>query len=245
MSLSGKHALVTGATRGIGLAVASLLAKQGARVSVVSRTADRRGLPEFFGAAADVGNEAQVARAFAACREANGRIDILVNNAGFVESATLARTSTETWERILATNLTGTFLCTREAFPEMAAAKWGRIVNVASTAALAGAPYIAAYCASKHGVLGFTRSLAAEVDGTGVTVNAICPGYTDTEILLDAVANIKAKTGRGEKMTRAILAQSNPEGRIATVEEVAQGVLRLIEGSRTGIALVVPGFTEG
>ena len=193
-----------------------------------------------FRAQADVTDETQIRQAFSACRNANGAIEILVNNAGIAESAPVSRTDLAMWERILATNLTGTFLCTREAVQEMVAAGWGRIVNVASTAGLGGAPYISAYCASKHGVLGFTRAISAELASTGVTANAICPGYTETEMMDRAIENITSRTGRTQAATRELMARGNPAGRIATVDEVARAVLDLINGTSTGIALVVP-----
>lgn len=243
MSVPGeKHALVTGGARGIGLAVAKLLAREGARISIVSR-APYSAHPQnaFFATQADVTDQAQIHQAFAACRKANGPVEILVNNAGLAESAPLERTDLAMWNRIIGTNLTGTFLCTRQAVEEMKAAGWGRIVNIASIAGLVGAPYISAYCASKHGVVGFTRALAAELAKTGVTVNAVCPGYTETEMMLRAIANITAQTGRGETEARELMAQGNPEGRIATVDEVANAVLALIEGRGTGVSVVVPG----
>jgi NAD(P)-dependent dehydrogenase (short-subunit alcohol dehydrogenase family) len=245
VTLHHKHAIVTGGARGIGLAIASQLAREGARVSIVSRSAVTAAIPsdDFFCAQADVTDEVQVRSAFQLCRDANGAIEILINNAGIAESSPLARTSIEMWNRIIAVNLTGTFLCTREVIPEMFALKWGRIVNVASTAGLYGAPYISGYCASKHGVVGFTRAVAAELVSSGVTVNAVCPGYTATEMMERSIANIVAKTGRSEAQTRELMAKANPEGRIATVHEVAQAVVNLIEGSQTGAAVVVPAGT--
>ncbi len=240
--LRGRHAVVTGGARGIGLGIASLLADRGARVSIVSRSVlESQHDARLFRATADVTMEDQVTSAFNACRKENGAIEILVNNSGIAESAPLTRTSVAMWDQILATNLTGTFLCAREAAEDMILAKWGRIVNVASTAGLGGAPYLAAYCASKHGVVGFTRAIAAEFDGTGITANAVCPGYTETDMMRKAIANISKHTGAGESDARARLAQSNPLGRIATVVEVAAAVLELVTSARNGDAVVIPG----
>ncbi|MGB6984955.1 MAG: SDR family oxidoreductase, partial [Candidatus Aquilonibacter sp.] len=218
-------------------------ARHGARISVVSRQ-PAGAAAEFTTAEADVSDEDAVRAAFATCRKANGPIEILVNNSGIADSAPLVRTSLALFERIVATNLTGTFLCSREAAQDMLIAKWGRILNIASIAGLYGAPYISAYCASKHGVVGFTRAIASEFDGTGITANAICPGYTESEMMHQAIEKIVAHTGATADAARSSLALMNPEGRIATVDEVAQAALDLIVGDKNGIALVVPGGME-
>ncbi len=240
MNLAGKHAIVTGGGRGMGRAIVDILADGGARVSIVSRSIDGSQLAPFFAASADVSSEEQVRKAFDECRNANGPIEVLINNAGIAESAPLARTTLAMWNRILNTNLTGTFLCTREALQDMLAADWGRIVNVASTAGLSGAAYISAYCASKHGVVGLTRALAAELRDRRITVNAICPGYVEGEMLERTIADVVAKTGKKPDDTRAQLAAMNPHGRIATVREVVSGIEELIEGGHTGVAQIIP-----
>jgi NAD(P)-dependent dehydrogenase (short-subunit alcohol dehydrogenase family) len=228
--LADRHALVTGGGRGIGAAIARMLVGEGARVTVLGRDGARlealtAEAPErIHGVAADIADEAQVAAAFEAARRRFGPLAILVNNAGQAQSAPFARTSAALWQRMLAVNLTGTFLCSRAALPDMTSAGWGRIVNVASTAGLKGYAYVAAYCAAKHGVVGLTRALAAEVARSGVTVNAVCPGYTESDLLAASVANVAAKTGRSPEEARAALAAGNPQGRILEPREIADTV---------------------
>lgn len=248
--LNGQHALVTGAARGIGAEIARMLAREGAALTLLGR--HREALQALAGelrgehgiAVADVGDAAQVQAAFAAARAQRGPVTVLVNNAGQAESAPFAKTSFELWQRMLAVNLTGTFLCAQAALPDMLQAGRGRIVNVASTAALKGYAYVSAYVAAKHGVLGLTRALALEVAKKGITVNAVCPGYTETDILRESIANVVAKTGRSEEQARAEFASGNPQGRIVQPREVADAVRWLCgEGasSITGQAISVSG----
>ena len=218
--LAGRHALVTGAARGIGAEIARGLAADGARVTLLGRDAGRLqaladSLADAVGASAriavaDVADAAAVVRAFDAAAAAFGPITVLVNNAGQAESAPFLKTTDTLWAQMIAVNLTGTFLCSRAALPGMLASGWGRIVNIASTAGQRGYAYVAAYSAAKHGVVGLTRSLALEVAKRGVTVNAVCPGYTETDILRDSIANVVAKTGRSEAEARAQFAAGNP-----------------------------------
>jgi NAD(P)-dependent dehydrogenase (short-subunit alcohol dehydrogenase family) len=232
--LAGKHALVTGGARGIGAACARALLLRGARVTLAGRDAQAlaaavdamRALAGDHVAMTviDVTDEASVAAGFAEAVRRFGRIDILVNNAGQAEPAPFGKTDAALWRRMLDVNLTGTFHCTQAALPGMLDARWGRIVNVASTAGLTGYRYVSAYVAAKHGVIGLTRALALEVATKGVTVNAVCPGYTDTDLVRAAVANIVAKTGRGEDEARAELAAANPQQRLVQSEEVASSV---------------------
>lgn len=251
-SLSGKHALVTGGARGIGAAVTRALLAHGARVTMLGRSpapggegdlsTERR--PELGYVSADVTEPGSLLPAFDAARERFGRVDILVNNAGQGRSAPFVKTGYRLWRDMMQVNLDGTFHCIHAVLPAMLEAGWGRIVNIASTAGLIGYSYVSAYCAAKHAVIGLTRALALEVASKGVTVNSVCPGFTETDMLQDTVAAIVAKTGRTEAEARAELTARNPQKRMVQPEEVANAVAWLcLPGSEavTGQSIAVAG----
>lgn len=251
--LNGRSAVVTGGGRGIGEAVARRLAAAGVAVLLAARTraqvdavADsiRAAGGRAWPATCDVADETSVHDLADAAREHLGAVDILVNNAGLSASSPLHRTTLEEWNRLIAVNATGAFLCTRALLPAMLERGWGRVVNVASVAGLHGARYIAAYTASKHALVGLTRATAAEVAGRGVTVNAVCPGYVDTSMTDDSVARIAARTGRSEAEARTAILALSPAGRLLTPEEVADAVLYLCGEQAANVhghALVIDG----
>jgi NAD(P)-dependent dehydrogenase (short-subunit alcohol dehydrogenase family) len=249
--LSGKHALVTGGSRGIGAAVVDLLLSHGASVTSISRNVSSKNIrpgaatPEQANyIAADITDPAAITRAFAQARSRFGPIQILVNNAGQAASAPFLKTDPAIWRSMMSVNLDGTFYCAQSALPDMLESRWGRIVNIASTAGLAGYAYVSAYCASKHAVIGLTRSLALEVASKGVTVNAVCPGYTETDMVKESVNNIVAKTGRSRDEALANLIAGNPQKRLIQPSEVANAVAWLcLPGSEaiTGQTIAVSG----
>ena len=249
MSVSGKHALVTGGGSGIGATIALALAEAGATVTICGRR--RQQLDEtaarhknIHAETADVTDQKSLAQLYDTAQAARGKFDIVVANAGGAQSAPAEKISAELWTNTLNVNLTGAFFSVQPALNGMRAKKWGRIVFIASTAGIRAAPYIAPYVAAKHGVIGLMRTLALETAKDGITVNAVCPSYTETPMLKQAVARIVATTKRSEAEARATLAARNPQGRFITTQEVADTVLWLCtEGaaSITGQAISLSG----
>jgi NAD(P)-dependent dehydrogenase (short-subunit alcohol dehydrogenase family) len=242
--LAGRHALVTGGGTGIGAAIARALAAEGAKLTLVGRR--REPLEEVASgdfdalvAPADVTDREQVECTFALARAAQGPVSILVNNAGAAAGMPFAKVSEALWREMLAVNLDGMFHCCQAALPDLLAAERGRIVTIASMAGLHGFAYAAPYIAAKHGAVGLTRALAAEFAGTGLRVNAVCPGFVDTEMTVRSVATITAKTGRSADEARGELARLNPSGRLIAPEEVAGAVLDLVLSERNGEAVEI------
>jgi NAD(P)-dependent dehydrogenase (short-subunit alcohol dehydrogenase family) len=252
--LTGRHAVVTGGGRGIGAAIAAELARLGASLTLVGRTLSvleerAAALRSEFGTQiaavrCDVGDECSVADAFEAGRRRFGEPYVLVNNAGQADSAPFMQTTRELWDRMLAVNLTAQYLCIQQVLPPMLEARAGRIINIASTAGLKGYTKTAAYCASKHGVVGLTRALALETAKLGVTVNAICPGYTETDMAQLAVDNVVAALGKTPEEARQMVARVIPRGTLIQPAEVANAVAWLCSpgaSAITGQAIAVAG----
>jgi 3-hydroxybutyrate dehydrogenase len=249
--LEGRHALITGAGTGIGAAAAAQLGAAGAKLSLLGRrleplqqTADRTGASVIQ---CDVADGSRIAAAFEKARSANGPIDLLIVNAGVAESAPFHKMTRESWDRIMAVNLTGAFECARAAIGDLLKSDGGRLVFVASVASLRGVPYAAHYAASKHGVLGLTRSLASEYAKTNLTVNAICPGYVDTPMTDQSVARVAELTGRSAEQSRSAIEGMNASGRLVDPQAIARLILTVclpLSRDINGAALTIDGGTN-
>lgn len=249
MNKQQNHVLITGGGSGIGLATARTFVNAGYKVTLAGRDRNRLAaatghLPGTSALPLDVTDDAAVTLAFQNLAAEGNMPDILINNAGAAKTAPLHRTSTDDWNAMLAVNLTGAFFCARAVVPHMKEQGFGRIITVASTAGLKGYAYTAAYTAAKHGVIGMTRALALELAGSGVTANAVCPGFTDTDIVSSSVSNIVEKTGRSAEDAVRELTKHNPEGRLIRPEEVADTILWLARteaAAMNGQAIAVAG----
>jgi NAD(P)-dependent dehydrogenase (short-subunit alcohol dehydrogenase family) len=242
--LKNHHALITGGGTGIGAAIARTLGAEGAKLTLVGRRREPleqvcAGDFDALVAPADVTVREEVDRAFALAREAQGPITILVNNAGAAAGMPFAKVTPDLWRDMLAVNLDGMFHCCQAALDDLLAAPAGRIVTIASMAGLHGFAYASPYIAAKHGAVGLTRALAAEYAQRNLRVNAVCPGFVDTDMTVRSVSNIAAKTGRSEDLAREELARLNPSGRLITSEEVAAAVLDLVLSERNGEAVEI------
>lgn len=252
--LGGRHAVITGGGRGIGQSIAIEIARLGADVTLMSRDmtaleAHARKIRDLCAVrveaiSVDMSQPVSIRAAFETAAERMGAVSVLVNNAGIAHAAPLLRTSLDKWNELISVDLTAPFLCIQQVLKSMTAGGFGRIVNVSSTAGLTGYAYVAAYCAAKHGLIGLTRALAIEVAKSGVTINAVCPGYTDTDIVANTVSNIVGKTGRTPEQALTELLAHNPQGRLVKPEEVAEAVGWLcLPGSQsiTGQSIVIAG----
>jgi NAD(P)-dependent dehydrogenase (short-subunit alcohol dehydrogenase family) len=249
--LEGRHALVTGGGTGIGAAAATHLHAAGAKITVTGRRLEPlQDIAARVGATAvqcDVSDRARIAAAFDEGRTANGPVEILVVNAGIAESAPFHKMTRDSWDWIIATNLTAAFDCVQAALPDLLASENGRLVFVASVASLRGVPYAAHYAASKHGLLGLARSLAAEYAKTNLTVNAVCPGYVDTPMTDQSIARVSEITGRSEEQSRSAITNMNASGRLVDPDGIATIILTLcLPQSRdvTGAAITIDGGTS-
>ena len=244
MRLRGHHAIITGGGTGIGAAIARALGADGAKLTLIGRRREPleqvcAGDFDALVAPADVTRREEVDRAFDLAREAQGPITILINNAGAAAGVPFAKVTPELWREMLAVNLDGMFHCCQAALPDLLAAPAGRIVTIASMAGLHGFAYASPYIAAKHGAVGLTRALAAEYARSNLRVNAVCPGFVDTDMTVQSISNITAKTGRSEDDARAELARLNPSGRLISPEEVAASVLDLVVSERNGEAVEI------